>query len=364
MVFSLSSAFPSFNKKSNTTPKKTVGIDIGSASVKVVEIEQTSAALMLRTYGELQLGPYAGKPLGESVSLDNKKKTEAVIDVIRESRVTANHGALAMPISASFMTVIPLTVKEGEDISSRIPVEARKFIPIPLNDVSLDWTELPQLNNVESNIREVLLAAIENKSLAEYKEVLSVIGMTSAPSEIEAFSLVRSLWKHTDSTLAVIDIGAKTSRLYIVRNGTLERIHRVANGGAQISRRVSELVGVTFEEAENLKRAYTKESENARDIHKAMASVLEGILQEFKRILNQYESRQGAPIGRVVFSGGVAASPFFLAYAKDTLGTEVEIGNPFSKVAYPAFMEDVLASVAPTFGVSLGAALRQFEYNS
>ncbi len=361
MAFSLSKVFGIFGAGSNARPTSTVGIDIGSASVKVVEIEETEKALQLRTYGELQLGPYDGKALGEAVLLQNQKRIEAVVDVMREAEVHTSHGALAMPLSSSFMTVVPVVLGADEDIENRIPVEARKYVPLPLTDVTLDWTELPPIGQENEKIKEVMLAAIENRALAEYQQLLSGVRMTGEPAEIEAFSLVRALWKRSDTTLAIIDIGASTSKLYIVRGGMLERLHRVASGGALITKRLAELLQISFEDAENLKRASTQSDEHQREVYQAMVSAVEGPLLEFKRIINQYEARIGSPIGRVAFSGGVAASAQFLSYGRDTIGLPAEIGNPFDKVAYPAFMEDTLSNIAPTFAVSFGAALRLFQ---
>jgi len=357
MAFSFSKIFSGL-KSAGGNISSTVGIDFGSASVKVIEVEQTEDALMLRTYGELQLGPYAGKELGGVTALDNQKRIEAVADVMREASVSSRHGALAMPLSSSFMTVIP--VAGVDNIADRIPVEARKYVPLPLADVTLDWTELTSADGAKTNMREVMLAAIENKALAEYQALLKAIGMTGEPAEIEAFSLVRALSRRDEDSVAIIDIGARTSKLYIARNGILERLHRVGSGGAQISDRLSQLLGISFVEAENLKRNYNKDSEHGSDIYKTMASVLEGPLSEFNRIISQYEARLGGKIGRVVFSGGVSASPFFKAYTDDVMGVKTELGNPFDKVAYPAFMEDTLAAIAPSFGVCMGAALRRF----
>lgn len=361
MAFSLSKVLGVFGSGGNKRPDSTVGIDIGSASVKVIELEATEKALQLRTYGELQLGPYDGKPLGETVVLENKKRIEAVVDVMREAEVHAAHGALAMPLSSSFMTVVPIVLSGDENIENRIPVEARKYVPLPLTDVALDWSELPPSGKENEKIKEVMLAAIENKALAEYRELLNAVRMTGEPAEIEAFSLVRALWRRGDTTLAIIDIGARTSKLYIVRDGVLERLHRVASGGAQITRRLAELLNISFEDAENLKRAGATNGEHQRERYQAMVSVVEGPLLEFKRIINQYEARIGSPIGRVAFSGGVTASEQFLSYGRDAIGLPAEIGNPFSKVAYPAFMEDTLKNIAPTFAVSMGAALRLFQ---
>lgn len=362
MSFSLTSIFGSLNKKAEKiTGGSVLGIDIGGASVKVVEIEETPKTIMLRTYGELQLGPYEDQPLGEIVNLPEAKRVEAVTDVMRESGVAGRQGSLAIPLSSSFLTVVPINVTPQSDLSSIIPVEARKYVPLPLADVSLDWTELPPVGTKQTNVTEVLLAAIENEALKQHRTLLSSIGMTGEATEIEAFGLIRSVWRQQDTTVAIIDFGARSSKLYIVRNGILERTHRVATGGREITKRVSEGLQIGFEEAENQKRAYERGTATGETIFQAMANVLEGPLIEFGQLIGQYESRLGEQINRMVITGGVAASPFALQYIKDRFARPVELSDPFAKVAYPAFMEDILKSIGPSFGVALGAALRKYQ---
>ena len=361
MVFSFKKIFGGVKEATTDASATTVGIDIGSASVKVVEIEETPRTVMLRTYGELQLGPYDAKPLGEIVNLPKDKRVEAVTDVIRESGVSGHSGALAMSLYSSFLTVIPVAVGPQEDITTRIPVEARKYVPLPLTDVTLDWSELPSVGENKSNLKEVLIAAIENKALAEHRELFSSIGMTGEAAEIEAFSLIRALWRQKDTTLAIIDLGAKSSKLYIVRGGMLERLHRVGQGGREVTRLTAEKLNIGFEAAENRKRSFDRATEQGPVIYQCMTSVLENSLGEFGRLIGQYEARLNEQIGRIVITGGVSASPYALEYIKDRFARPVELAHPFSKVAYPAFMEDTLKEIGPSFGVALGAALRKFQ---
>lgn len=363
MAFSFKDILSSFKREGSEEVAKTVGIDAGSSSVKVVEVEATEKALVLQTYGELQLGPYANAPLGGTAKLDQDTRIEAIVDVTREAGVGAKKGVMVIPLSVSFMTVVPLAVGEEEDLESKIAVEARKYIPLPLSDVALDWTELatPQEGAESTALTEVMIAAIEHTTIKDYNETLDAIGMTSQPSEIEAFSLVRALNRNDDTTLAVIDLGANTAKLYIAQEGVVARIHRSPVGGVAITQRIAELQDVSFEEAENMKRAGNQDDATVRTIQNATAAVLEGPLQEFKRIIDQYEQRMGASIGRVALAGGVAASSSTLPLVQDMLSREVEIGNPFDKLAYPAFMEDTLKEIAPIFAVSVGAALRHFS---
>ncbi|OGG85870.1 hypothetical protein A2392_00440 [Candidatus Kaiserbacteria bacterium RIFOXYB1_FULL_46_14] len=362
MAFSFKKIFSGANGNTPTRSSMAVGIDIGGSSVKVVELEDIEKAIALRTYGELQLGPYEGKSLGEIVTLSEQHRVEAVTDVLREAGVKGRSGALAMPLSSSFLTVItlPILPNSSDDLATRIPVEARKYVPLPLSEVTLDWTEIPTAPTA-NNMHEVMLAAVENNALEEYRSLLMNIGMTLQPAEIEVFSLIRSVWREGDTTLAIVDIGARAAKLYLVRQGNLERLHRAGQGGYEITRRVSETLSIPFEEAENAKRSYDRAEEKGAGIYKITTTVVDGSLSEFRRMIEQYESRTGAAIGRIVLSGGVFTGPYMQEFAQDRLGRQVELANPFGKVAYPAFLEDTLRQIGPSFGVALGAALRTLQ---
>jgi len=359
--FNFKKVFSSLQKVSNELPKKVVGIDFGSSSVKVVEVESQEGVIALTTYGELQLGPYAETEMGSSVKLVLQKKIEALVDIIRESGVNAKDAVLSLQLSDSFVTIISLPAKEGEDISSRVHVEARKYIPVPITDVTLEWSELEAQSEGPALTREVLLAAIQNGALADSRSVLESISMTSRPSEIEIFSTLRAVTKETDTALAVIDIGASVSKLYITENGSLRRIHRVQAGGAHATKAIAQQLITSFEIAENLKRNYSADTEHAAIIKKVMETTFERSFQEFKRVIAQHELRSGTQIARIVLTGGSACFPDFASSLRYVFDREIEMTNPFTKIAYPAFMEDTLKQIAPTFTVALGAALRPFE---
>jgi type IV pilus assembly protein PilM len=351
-------------KENNNQPARVMGIDIGASSIKVIELEQTKQALTLRTYGELQLGPYAEKKLGEAVTLEPKKLTEAVVDVIRESGVQAATGVLSIPLNSSFVTVVPISVKETENLEAKLKIEARKYIPVPLTDVILDWSELRSYGDKSVKIHEVLLAAIERDAFTRYQKLMADVKMSSQPAEIEVFSTIRGLVKPSDTSVAIIDLGAETSKLYVSLNGSLERIHRVYEGGSSATKRVATLLDISFEEAENRKRAYQSDDTKEVDVKKAYMSTVERCFQEFKRVIEQYEARQGTPIKKVILTGGAAAFPGVDIYLSDILNRQVEKATPFDRVAYPAFMEDILKEAGLSFATALGAALRPFEeYN-
>ena len=362
MAFDFKNILSSLKGSVKTEGKRDiVGIDIGSSSIKVVEIEQADSFIQLKTYGELQLGPYAKAPLGSAVALPVEARTEAIVDILRESNTVSTQGVMTLPIANSFVTTISLVAQAEEDIGPRVQVEARKHVPVPLNDVELEWAEVEPLQNTPKSVREVLLAVIQKSVVAESKKILTSINMTSQQPEIELFSALRAATKESDTSLAVLDLGAKTSKLYISEGGFLRRIHRVQTGGATATERIAKELAVSFEEAENLKRNARPDSEHFEDIKKAMVLTYEKPMQEFRRVIDQYEIRSGGPLSRIVIMGGGASFYDLTSFVNYALDKQTVKTNPFTKVSYPAFMEDTLIQIAPTFAVALGAALRPFE---
>ncbi|MEM9336378.1 MAG: type IV pilus assembly protein PilM [Patescibacteria group bacterium] len=343
------------------TSGKVVGIDIGSSSIKLVELEDRNDVVTLTTYGEVQIGPYADKELGQTVVLQPKQEQTALVDVLRESAVKARQAVFAMPLASSFVTVMEMKARPDEDISSRIRVEARKYIPVPISDVTLDWAEIDTLHPEDTNERRVLLAAIQNEGLERLRTLMRHVNMPSQPSEIECFSAIRGVTDFDDATTAVIDLGAASSKLYIAESGLLHRMHRVRAGGAMCTNRLAKAHDISFQDAELRKRGVHKGDEHYRDIAKVHESCFERALGEFRRVIEEYESLEGTTIKRVVVIGGPVQFVGLPGMITDTLQRDIEIANPFAKVAYPAFMEDLITTIGPSFTTALGAALRNFE---
>jgi type IV pilus assembly protein PilM len=361
MALALTKLFSKFTVSTPSHPNKVVGIDFGSSSLKVAEIELRDDVLTLSTYGELQLGPYAGATLGSGVKLDSEKSVEAIVDILRESGVESKSSVFALPLAGSFVTVMSLPFNKDENIATRVPVEARKYIPVPLTDVTLEWTELPYLGEGEQLTRDILLVAIQNDTLGVMRETLKAVQLVDQPLEIELFSTLRAAARQGDTSLAVIDMGASMCKLYISDNGYLRKIHRIPIGGITATETIAKTANITFEEAENRKRNYMAQQNTEIDIKPIVTSVFDRPFQEFKRVISMHETRTGTHINRVVLTGGSALFHDFSSYASYVLDREATLGNPFTKVAYPAFMEDKLKEIGPIFATAVGAALRTFE---
>lgn len=342
-----------------------VGIDIGSSSMKVVELQERNGVITLATYGEVQLGPYAGKQVGESVTLEPKQEQEALVDVIRESAVKSRKAVFAMPLSSSFVTNVSIEADADSDMAALVRVEARKVIPASLSEVTLDWAEVEvtktESGENESNYRNILIAAIQNSALERFKILMQFAGLSQPPTEIECFSMIRGLYNSEEPDIAVIDIGATSAKLYIAHKGLLMRMYRIRAGGAIATNRIAEALKVDFQTAEEMKFAADRSAKEFADLKRAHDKSYERVFREFNQVLREYERKTGINVSTVYLAGGGALFPGTDTYLKDVLDRDVVKVNPFSKVAYPAFMEDTMHEIGPSFAVALGAAMRVFE---
>lgn len=345
-----------------------VGIDIGSSSIKVVELQDRNEVITVTTYGELQLGPYVGKGIGESAALQPEQEQQALIDVIRESAVSARNAVFAMPLSSSFVTNVTVNAEPDADLSAMVRVEARKVIPASLSEVTLDWAEVESSSKTKSKAkkdeetdRKVLIAAIQNAALERFKVLMQFAGLKQPPTEIECFSTVRALYDSTEPVMAIIDIGATSAKLYIAENGLLMRMHRIRAGGAIATEKIAEAKHIDFEAAELLKQTISRSKPDFAEVQRLHHGVYDRAFREFGQVLREYEQKNNLTFDVVHLAGGGAIFPGTDVLLKDALKKEVALANPFKKVAYPAFMQDTMKEIGPSFTVALGAAIRAFE---
>ena len=345
----------------SATPKDTssvLGVDIGACAIKVVELQERNGVVTLVTYGEIQLGPYAGKPLGAVVHLNPKQEQEALVDVIRESAVKSRNGVFAMPLSASFISTTMINADPDDDLAAMVRVEARKIIPASLSEVTLDWAELEALSDNQAG-RPVLIAAIQNSAIERFNVLMQFAGFDGAPTEIECFSTNRTISKKEHSV--VMDFGAASTKMYMTHNGILSRMHRVNVGGEQVTQAISETLDIDFAEAEMIKQQTGQHDKHYAAVKQAYATVYGRSLREFRQVLDHYQSKADKKFPYISVCGGASLFPGLGSQLLDKLDIEVESIDPFKNVAYPAFMEDVMQQIGPSFVPALGAALRNFE---
>lgn len=378
MAFSLSGFFKGLG--SSNEGGGVVGIDIGASAAKVVQLRASRGVAVLETYGEIALGPYAEQPIGKTVKLPPEKTAQALADLIKEANVTSRNAGVSIPFSSSLVSILDLPKVDAESLKRIVPIEARKYIPVPISEVSLDWFVIPheeadqsafdQLQTetkIQTKGQEVLLVAIHNDTLRSYQTVMETVGLSTSFFEIEIFSAIRSGLAQGIAPVLVVDLGASTTKMYVVERGIIRMTHLQSIGGQQITETLARTMSWEFEQAERVKRerglvdssAYGVE-ENAR-IKEALLSTLTRIFSETNRVLLSYGQRYNKNVSSVVLMGGGASLPGIVDAAKQSLSVQVTVADPFAHTEAPAFLGDVLRTIGPGFTVSVGAALRKLK---
>lgn len=362
MAFNLSALTSLIKSESSSILPQSgiLGIDIGSSAIKVVQLREIKGIPTLETYGELQLGPYEGVGLGRSTRLHPQKKIEALVDILREASATAKTASFALSYNACFTTTIQVSTTDPEKLSTMIPVEARKYIPVSLSKVELNW--FPLSVHDETKTTTVLISAIYNEALQEYLTVMQGCNLHIVSNEIEIFSMIRTVLTSDDEVSAIIDCGATSTRLCIVRKGVVVKTHSIMLSSTELTNVIAKNLTIEFANAEELKREFGLQGRgDDTRVQRSILSTLERGLREMHTVIKRYEETESVTIQKIVLCGSGALLKGIDTYIQDMFSRPVTRANAFSKVAYPAFLEDTLTQAGPSFAVALGVALRGFQ---
>ena len=351
-----------------------IGIDIGSSSVKIVQLKRKNGKAVLETYGALSLGPYAKVESGRSTNLPTEEIVSALKETMKESNVSTNFGELSIPMNSSLIFTISLPVSITEDqFPSVVPIEARKYIPIPMNEVTLDWFVIPKEPEAyEEDINysivktpetktDILVVAIHNDVLIKYQDILKKTGIESNSFELEIFSNIRSSFSHDVAPVLLIDFGASKTKLTIVEAGIVKLFHVVNRGAQDITSNISSSLNISFDEAEKLKRSVGLDARENKEAAEIAKLSVDYIFSETNNVVLAFEKKYNKNISKIVFSGGGSLLRGLLEYSISSFHTEVIHSDPFSKVEAPSFLEPILKTSGPEFSVAVGLALKQLS---
>ena len=351
-----------WRKKNNSV----LGIDIGTSSIKVIQLRRDHGQVILETYGEIATGPYRDLAVGQVAILPPNKQAEVLRDLFKESNVTTDQTSFSIPLGSSLLMIIEVPEVEEAMLAKVVPIEARKYIPVPISEVALDWWVIPkkQINPEETSRKmEVLVVAIHNATINQYQTAAAGLNLKPAFLEIETFSALRSSFPGDMSTTAIIDLGAGTTKMVIVDYGIVKLSHTIGKGAQDITVAVSRSIGVDFDKAEEIKRrvGLVEHLEGGQDIASSVSGILEYILTEVSKVITDFQTKHKKVISKVVLIGGGALLKGVTELANKQLAIPVSVGKPFERVEAPAFLEGVLTEAGPAFAVAIGLALRHLQ---
>ena len=349
-------------------PKKNqlIGLDVGSHSIKLVEIDHSKRGLILKSFGIVGLPP-------DAIVEGSIKEIEVVASAIKNlyKNLKVKNKKVATSISGYSVIVkkIDLPPKEGTDLEATIQEKAEQYIPFDINDVNLDYDLLtpevePEEGGGSSRPKEVMLVAAKKEMVDEYVGLLQLAGLSPMVLDVDAFALQNAFEissPEQKGCYALVNIGAEELGINAVKDGVSMFTRDSSYGGAQITEAIMKELKVRYEEAEKIKLGGTKVEKEKAILEEIFTSVVSSWAQEIKRALDFLATTYpDETIERVFLSGGSSRIPGFQKYLEMETGIPVEMFNPFSNLIIneKKFDTNYLSYMAPQAAVAVGLALR------
>jgi len=361
-----------FNLINFLLPQRFVGIDIGTADIKVVEISKIGGRKKLENYGSISAEVLYKQPFRtfdkNTLVLSSHDVARAVKAVLQEAKIKSKQAIFSIPDFSTFFTNFELPQMSKEEIPQAVKYEAKQHIPFPLSEMTLDWRILENPELIKQNKKmTILLAAVPNEVINQYTEIAKLAGLELFGMEAEVFGLIRSLIPEGNKDPQVIvDIGAQSTTCSVVDGGSLYTSHSFDMGGNELTNLISESLGISRKEAEEVKinqgMLESGTFGEEKKLKEVLAPMIDNIIHEIDGIVHDFHSKKGKVVKRVILAGGVSLLPGLKEYVAQTLQMEVEIAHPFSYLFYPPALEEELKEMGPAYAIAIGSALRGLGY--
>lgn len=348
------------------------GLDIGVHSIKAVWLGESKKGFMLNA---TNIVPTPPKGMLSQSPLDQEEMARTIQGMISEAQIKTKYVNIALPESQVYTKVIEMPVLSDNELSSAIYWEAEQYIPIPLSNVKFDYKVLSKPANMglqsdnNQGKMEVLLVGAPSVLIATYQKIISLAGFNIAAVETEILATARALIYSVEGkdqelpATLIVNIGALTTSLVIVKNGLLVFTYTISLGGSAISRAIASDFGFTLDQAEEYKKVYGISKQNFQGkIGKASEPILTSILIEVRKSLAFYKEKykENSIIQQVILSGGSAKLPGLDLFFAENIGIETVVGNPWKVLASQQVPKDILEN-APDYSIAVGLAMRGYD---
>jgi type IV pilus assembly protein PilM len=342
--------------------KPLVGLDIGSSSVKAVELRRAKKGYELVHAG---LEPLASDTVVDGAIMDALSVADSISEVLSRHKIKTKSVATSVSGHSVIVKKVPLPAMTNEELEESIQWEAEQHIPFDISDVSLDYQVLNA--SATSSATDVLLVAVKKDKILNHTNVITQAGKVPTVVDIDAFAVQNAFETNyepgSNTTVALLNIGASIMNILVAKGGTPLFTRDVSVGGNQFTDALQKEMNLSFEEAEQVKKGKLIEGVQTESVSSLMQSVSEVLLLEIQKTFDFFRATTGGEqLQRVYVSGGCAKVEGFLDLLQARLGLPVEMLDPFKNIAIGKGIDlDHLDEISSSMVVAVGLALRSFD---
>jgi type IV pilus assembly protein PilM len=341
--------------------KQLVGLDIGSSSVKAVELKAGRTGYELVSFG---LEPLAQDTVVDGAIMDAPQVAGAISKVFEQQKIKTKNVATSVSGHSVIVKRVTLPLMTEEELYDRIPSEASQHIPFDIADVNLSYQLLESMDSQ----MDVLLVAAKKDKILNHTNVLAQAGKTPVVVDIDAFALQNSFEVNYEpdagQTVALLNIGASVMNINIIRGGVPLFTRDVSVGGNQYTDALQKELDLNFDDAERLKKGETLASISEDQRAQILRSVSDILTLEIQKTFDFFRATaSGENIQRIVMAGGTARVPGLIDLLREEFAMPVEELYPFRKIVpNPSrHSEEQIREMAPRLAIAVGLALRSFD---
>jgi type IV pilus assembly protein PilM len=346
------------------TRKLAVGLDIGSASVKLVQLKEKRGGYQLQGFGAVPLPPEA---IVDGALMNSAAIVQAIQELVAQQKVKAKEVAIGVRGHSVIIKKITLQRMTQEELDETIQWEAEQYIPFDVKDVNIDTQILTPEGDAAGQM-DVLLVAAKKDMINDYTSVCAEAGLTATVVDVDAFAVQNAYEANYEvdagQAVVLINVGAAVSNINVLSRGITTFTRDITMGGNAFTEEIQKQLNISYDEAEALKVGGQGESDAVvpQEVERVIQGVADQMGGEIQRSLDFYAST--APdgrVGRVYLSGGTARIPALFKVIEARAGVPVEILNPFKNVEVDnrKFDPALILAAAPSAAVGVGLALRR-----
>lgn len=334
------------------------GLDIGSTTLKIVEVKKESGKYRIVAAG---LAPTPKPGIASEAEKDVVATSSAIKKLHQDARIGSKAAVIALPEGQVFSRVIELPPMNDNELAQAVPWQAEQFIPLPLEQVNLDWQVVSRAAGGKGEGKvKVLLVAAPLSLIQKYTRYTEMAGFKAAAVETEIIASARALVSADSPPTMLVDFGAKTTDLAVVYKGYVLMTRSIPTAGEAFTRAIATTLSLAPAQAEEYKISYgLGENQLEGKVRAALTPVFEVVVAEIKKALSFWKEAEKEPISVVILTGGSANLPEAAPFFTKSLGIEVQIGDPFANLVPDEKVLGSLRPNSPLFVVAVGLAEKE-----
>ncbi len=336
-----------------------IGLDIGDTGIKLVELYKRGDTLQLGTYAEEMIGGYAGREAGEIAKLGEDKLRFAVKDIYKQSKAVSKNITVGLPMSACQLLHITVPKAAETILDTVVPIEVRRYVNLPYSELSISYEKLPpHPHQKDDTINVLVLAAKQSAVDTMHRVVDNIVEEAEVIIEPGIFGTLRAIPIDKNKVTLIIDLGATLTSVAFVYEGVLYGVESTMKGVYSITEHIRESLGMTFTEAELIKKEFgVLGSPNMPLLRDVAVFAARRVIDEVIHIRSRFETRYTTMCTEIWLTGGGARTKGLQELFAQELGLEIKISRAFERVEIPKTLEENLLDISPSFSHAVGLAM-------